>query len=263
MGWADFVLKYRGSILGYLWSFLGPLVYFIVLLYVFSPFVSGIIASYPLYLFIGIIIFEHFQLTTSTCVGMLRDKSSVLQKVSVPKLLLILSVGWTHVIIFLTRFFIFLLFALVLGGAPLMHYLYLPIILLQMTLLSLGFGMMLCAYALKYRDIEHLWGIVLQALFWLCPIAYPSIARGTIFQDFRTMTQTVSLSHPKTIVDLFIRFQPISLIMDEARRLFLPPGSLAMPSIWHLLGVCIVCGIVFWIGARVFIRRSPYFLEEY
>ena len=52
MGWSDFVLKYRGSFLGYLWSLAGPLVKFLVILYVFGPFVSPEIPEYPLYLFL-------------------------------------------------------------------------------------------------------------------------------------------------------------------------------------------------------------------
>ena len=59
MGWSDFFLKYRGSVLGFLWSLAFPITRFLVILHIFRPFTKGI-EFYPLYLFLGIVVWEYF-----------------------------------------------------------------------------------------------------------------------------------------------------------------------------------------------------------
>lgn len=263
LGWADFVLKYRGSVLGYLWSFVGPLVYFVVLYHVLRPFVSAAIPHYPLYLFLGIILFEHFSLTTAGCIGMLYEKGDMIQKVRIPRILLVFSVGWMHLLIFMTRFVIFLLFALFLGVRPGLTLLALPLVLLHMTLLGLGIGMLLCSYALRYRDIGHLWGVVLQVLFWATPVAYPSLVQAPVLGELVAfLHQLRAHPSPGALLNLFIHFQPLSLLLAEARR-FLLISPLAPPSLLHVSVLTLLYGAMFWIGAVTFRARSRYFIQEY
>src|SRR3989338_11677150 len=93
MGWSDFVLKSRGSFFGYLWSLMGPLVKFLVILYVFGPYVSPEIPAYPLYLFLGVILWEHFVTTKAACIHALTEKAGIIQKLQFPRILLMLSAG--------------------------------------------------------------------------------------------------------------------------------------------------------------------------
>ncbi|MBI5155800.1 ABC transporter permease [Candidatus Peregrinibacteria bacterium] len=263
LGWADFILKYRGSVLGYLWSFLGPLVQFIVILTVFRPFIGEAIPQYPLYLFLGLIMWEHFSLTTSACVSVLYDKMGMMQKVSFPRILLPLSVGWTHLIIFLTRFAIFFLFALMLGVQPEWSYILLFVILLNMTLFALGIGMGVSAYSVRFRDIPHLWGVALQILFWLTPILYPAFNAGPVMHELVAMLSGRFSFTFASIFTTFIRFQPLSLILYDARRITLYADSSGVPSFIHIVFLTVMCSVFFLAGAILFVRRSRFFVQEY
>lgn len=263
MGWADFVLKYRGSALGYLWSLVVPLVKFLVMLHVFRPFVSDI-PYYPLYLFLGLILWEHFSLTTSACIGMLQDKAAIIKKVIMPRVLLILAVGWTHIIILCTYLLIFFSFCLFLGaGIPVVTLWYLPLLLVQSTFIALGIGMILSSYALKYRDIQHLWGVLLQVIFWLTPIMYAYKPDATLFSDLKTLLSGTHTLSFWSIFDIFIRFQPLSILTHDARRAFLYSAELNVPSWVHIGAFTATCAILFAAGFLVFQNRSKYFIEEY
>lgn len=260
LGWSDFCLKYRGSILGYLWSFLGPLAQFFVIFAVFRPFVGAGISHYALYLFLGIIVWEHFSLTTSACVALPQEKAGLIQKTRVPRILLPLATGWTHVAIFLTRLLVFAVIAAAYGIFPRMSYAYLPILLLQMSFLALGIGMLLGAFSLRYRDIAHLWGIALQALFWLTPVMY-AIDRLPFSQEALRILRVGIPWHPIELVRAFVRVQPLTLLLADARRTLLLGESL--PSVWHMVFVTAFCAGFFCIGSAVFRQRSRSFSQEY
>lgn len=262
MGWADFLLKYRGSVLGYLWSFVVPLVKFLVMLHVFRRYVD--IPFYHIYLFLGLILWEHFSMTTTACIAMLHDKSTIIKKVLIPRILLILSVGWMHLIILLTYVTIFVIVGVVTGlTIPLSFVYYLPITLLQATMIALGVGMFLSSFALRFRDIKHLWGVILQVIFWLTPIMYQYKPSAPVLEDARNLLSgSIGLSLWSAF-DIFIRFQPLSLLIHDARRAMVYPDTLGVPSVAHTLGFTLCCMLLFAAGALVFRRRSRYFIEQY
>jgi ABC-2 type transport system permease protein len=262
-GWADFLLKYRGSFLGYLWSFIVPLVKFLVILHVFGRYTQEI-QLYPLYLFLGIILWEHFSLLTSACIQLPQDKALIIKKVAFPRALLVLSTGWMHMIILATYCIIFFAFSLYFTGSiPLSAVLYLPIVMLQSSLIALGVGMILGSYALKFRDIQHLWGVLLTILFWLTPIMYQFRPDAPLLADAKAIfTSSLSLSL-WNIFDLFIRFQPLSILIHDAQRSMLYPETLGIPSAVHIIGFTLICALIFSIGLWIFQRRSPYFIQEY
>ncbi len=262
MGFADFLLKYRGSFLGFLWSFIIPLFKFFVIFHVFNPFIKNI-PSYHLYLFLGLILWEHFSLVTGNCMTMLHEKAAIIQKVVFPRILLILSVGWTHVLILFCYFIIFLGIALLMGIAPTPGLLYIPVLFVQATLISLSIGMLLSSYALKYRDLQHLWSIALQVFFWLTPVIYPYTPKATVTQDFFNLFSGSLKVSLWSLFDIFIRFQPLSILLHDARRSILYPDTLGVPSILHTIVFSIICLLLFGLGAMVFHKRSRYFVQEY
>jgi ABC-type polysaccharide/polyol phosphate export permease len=263
LGWSDFLLKYRGSFLGYLWSFVVPLVKFLVILHIFRPFAADI-PFYPLYLFLGLLLWEHFSLTTSACINMPQDKAMIIKKVPFSRLLLMFSVGWMHLIILITYLCIFFLFSVLLGhGIPVSTFVYLPFLLLQSTLIALGIGMLLGSYSLKFRDIAHLWGVILQIFFWLTPIMYAYRPSAPILADAQQLLATGLPLSLWSWLDIFIRFQPLSILIHDARRAILYPDTMGMPSLQHIVLFTLICAAIFYAGVIVFRRRSPHFIEEY
>ncbi len=263
LGWSDFVLKYRGSVLGYLWSFLAPLAQFIVILHVFRPFFSVDVRMYPLYLFLGIILWEFFSVTTSACMAMLFEKAAIIQKVSVPRPLLILAVGWTNLLVLLTRLSIFAVAAVAYRVQADASMLYLPLLLLQLLMLTLGVGMLLSSFSLRYRDIPHLWGILLQALFWLTPIAYSARLAGPVLAGLARVPGQLWPPDLGSLLDFFIQFQPLSIFFSAARRSLLPFAAGVPPSVSHMAGLTLLCAAIFVAGYAVFRYRSRYFIQEF
>lgn len=263
VGWADFVLKYRGSVLGYCWALIGPLVKFFVILYVFGPYVQPSIPLYPLYLFLGIIVWEHFTMTTINCMTMLFEKEGIVQRHPFPHFLLILAVGWTNIIIFSTHLVIFAVFGWFFGAPLVWSVLYLPFIMLQMTLAALGVGMLLASYCLKYRDIGHLWGIAVQILFWLTPIMYPYRAQSAVTASLIAFFRQPGIHSIQNLLNLFIHFQPIAIIINDVRRVTLYPATAGTPTSLHIVGLTLVCAGMFLAGKWIFDRRCPYFAQEY
>jgi ABC-2 type transport system permease protein len=262
LGWSDFVLKYRGSVLGYCWSLIAPLVKFGVILYVFGPYVQGMIPMYSLYLFLGIIIWEHFAVTTNACMTMLFEKEQIIQRMPFPRVLLIFAVGWTNLIVFGTHLLVFAFYSWCIGAVWAWSSVYLVITAMEMSLFALGVGMFLSAWSLKYRDIPHLWGVLTQILFWLTPIMYPLTFDGSTGGALAAL-RTLDASPIGALVKLFVNVQPLSIIMHDARRTVLYPMLWGEPTLQHTIGVLIVCGVVFVIGLTVFLRRQSSFLHEY
>lgn len=263
MGWADFFLKYRGSFLGYLWSFAFPITRFIVILHIFRHFTGGV-DHYPLYLFLGIILWEYFSTTTQACMQMLQAKATIIKKVRIPRILLILSVGWMHIIILCTYILMYVIFAVASGGPlPFSFWYYTPLVMVQASLLALGVGMLLASFVLRYRDIQHMWGVMLQVIFWLTPIAYVYRPDATIIEDARRVLTASSFTSLWDILDVTIRFQPLSILLQDARRAMLYPDTLGVPSLTHVAWFTAACAAFFIFGLLVFQRRSRYFIEEY
>lgn len=262
LGWSDFKMKYRGSVIGMLWSLIYPFVKYFVILNVFRHFVTDI-PNYSLYLFLGIFLWEHFSMTTSACISMLYEKAPIIQKVRFPRLLLVYSVGWMHILILIGYLCIYFLAMAYVGVRPTVGLFYLPVIILEATMLSLGVGMLLSAYALKFRDIQYMWGILLQVLFWLTPVMFAYRAERPVTQDLLNVLSLDLHLSLWSLFDLFIRFQPLSLVLFDARRALLFAESVGIPTLGHTLGLLGVCAVFFAAGSIVFHHRSRYFLQEY
>lgn len=261
MGWADFVLKYRGTTFGYLWSLIPPLTKFLAILYVLGPFVSSSIPHYPMYLFLGLIIWDHFVMTTSSCMAALRSKSALIQKIVFPRIIIMLAVGWTHFIIFFTQFLILLLFMIILHIPLTWAIFFMPVVVIQMTLLALGIGMILSSYSLRFQDIRHMWDVALQVLFWLTPITYPLVLRGTVAHEAMASIAGHS-SLPWGFLHAFITLQPLSVVMYDARRVLLYPID-GIPTFMHILVFSLLYVMIFALGAWIYTRRSRYFIQEF
>lgn len=263
VGWADFILKYRGSFLGYLWSLALPAMKFLVIFHVFRSFVGGEIENYPLYLMLGLIVWEYFARVTHGCIAMLRHKEGIIQKVPFPRLILIFAVGWTDTIIFFTHCLIFMVLAWMMHILPSILNFYTLLLLLQMELLFLGIGMLLSAYSLRFRDIEHIWNMVLQVLFWLTPIMYRYSLNSPLSTQAKEIASGEVPSNAWGLLDAFITFQPLSILIHDTRRVVLYSETAGVPSAVHAVVFTLLCLLVFAAGTVLFRYRSAYFLQEY
>lgn len=193
----DIKTKYRRSMLGYLWSVLNPLMMMMILTVVFSTVFRNDIPNFPVYFLTGQLIFNAFSEATNTAMSSVISNSALIKKVYFPKYILPVSKAGAAFVNFVLSL-IALVVVLALTRAPISWaILLLPLPLLYLLLISTGVGLFLSALAVRFRDIVHLYGVVLTALMYLTPIFYPI----TILPD--AARQIVSFNPIFHILEMF------------------------------------------------------------
>jgi ABC-2 type transport system permease protein len=170
----DFKLRYFGSALGYLWSLMRPLMMFGVLYVVFTEVFSlgkGV-PHYPVYLLTSIILWTFFIETTSNNVNSLVVREGLLRKMRFPRLVIPLSVALVALFNLGMNMIAVIVFALANGVYPKVSWLEMPLLILLIGILAVGVGMLLSALYVRYRDIQPIWEVISQALFYASPIIY-------------------------------------------------------------------------------------------
>jgi len=170
----DFKLRYQGSALGYLWSLLRPLFLFVILYVVFVKFLKtgGGIPHFPVYLLLGIVMWNFFSEMTSQSLSSIVSRGDLIRKIRIPRWIIVLSSSISALINFFLNLIIVVVF-MAINHVDIMRTIVLfPAILLQVYIFSLGVSLFLAASFVKYRDVSYIWEVVMQALFYLTPILY-------------------------------------------------------------------------------------------
>ena len=180
----DFRIKYQASILGFLWSFLNPLLTMFVYLLVFSTIFKNNIENFPLYLITGIVLFNFYSESTNQGLISIVSNRALITKVYMPKyiypLAKVLSSAVNLMISFIPMFLV-----MIVTGVPIHRsMLLLPLVLLFLVLFSAGMSMILATMNVFFRDTEFLWGILIMVWNFLTPIFYPE---SIIPASFRTV----------------------------------------------------------------------------
>lgn len=169
----DFKLKYRRSVLGVLWSVLNPLFMMIVLTVVFSQIFRFNIENFPLYLIMGQTLFQLMSESTSNAMTSIIESSPLIKKIRINKALFPLE----KVVFALLNYAISLIAVaavmIFFQVWPTINLLALPLLLLEVFMFSLGLGFLLSALAVFFRDVIHLWTVVLTAWTYATPLFYP------------------------------------------------------------------------------------------
>jgi len=170
----DFKKKYRRSVLGVVWSVLNPLLMMIVLSVVFSAFLKfGNIPNFPLYLILGNTIFALMSDSTRDGMESILESTSLIKKVRIEKLIFPLEKVIFHLVNFCFSLIAVALVMLWFRVIPTPNALFLPLLLLYVSIFSAGLSMLLSALAVFFRDVLHLWGVVLTAWTYATPLFYP------------------------------------------------------------------------------------------
>jgi lipopolysaccharide transport system permease protein len=169
----DFKLRYHGSLGGFVWALLRPVSIFLILQAVFSL----IFAAEPRYRFnllIGLFIWDFFVEASKSGLGALVQKAHLLTNARVPMSLLVL-VSSSNAVATVGIFFIAILLALLGSGAavPVAHVALFALYLFLLWLIVLGFSLAASVLFARYRDLNQVWDLVLQAGFFAAPIIYP------------------------------------------------------------------------------------------
>ena len=168
----DLKIKYRRSVLGYLWSLLNPLLMMLVLAAVFGALLRPNIPNFTIYLLTGQVMFNFFSESTNLAMGSIVSSASLIRKVYIPKYLFPLSkIAFSFVNLLFSLLAVVLM--LIITQTPITWtILAFPLPLIYMAIFATGMGMLLSALTVFFRDIMHLYGVLLQAWMYLTPIIY-------------------------------------------------------------------------------------------
>jgi ABC-2 type transport system permease protein len=252
----EFKLRFFGSVFGYLWTLVRPLLFFGVLLFVFTDLLhinSKAIPHYPEYLLESIILFTYFQETTSGSVASLVGRENLLRKVRFPRLVVPLSVALTSLFNLCMNLIVVFIFILASGVEPRLTWLELPVLVALLVIISVGVGMLLSALYVRFRDIQPIWEVISQVLWYGSPILYT--------------VQTAANKHLFGIsFSRILVINPLGAILTQARKALLDPAA---PSAVRAIGgntrLLIPFGIIaglFALGLWFFNREAPRISEN-
>jgi ABC-2 type transport system permease protein len=170
----EFKVRYFGSVLGYLWSLMRPLMLFGVLYVVFTHVVrfGGDIEHYPLKLLLAIVIWSYFAEVTGQGVNSLVQRENLLRRVPFPPAAIPLSVVLTGAFNFALNLCVMLGFVLVTGIGPAVSWLELLPLVALLVVLAAAVSTLLAVLYVPFRDMAPIWEVATQMLFWGTPIIY-------------------------------------------------------------------------------------------
>lgn len=171
----DFKLRYQGSVLGYLWSLLKPLMLFAIMYTVFIHFLrfgEGI-PHFAVALLLGIVMWTFFIEATNQGMQSLVARGDLLRKINFPKYILVMSGTISALINFLLNLAVVIVFMVFDGVNFGWSALLFPLSILVLYAFALALAFFLSAVNVRFRDIGHIWEVILQAVFYATPIIYP------------------------------------------------------------------------------------------
>ena len=250
----NFKLRYQGSYLGVLWSVLQPLMLFTVMYVVFVKFLKFTdgTPTFPISLLCGTCLWQFFTESTSMGMRSIVDRGDLLRKIHFPNYIIVAATTMGSMISLAINLGVVILF----GFFAHAHYTWRVITvipsILQLYAISLGVALLLGSLYVYFRDIGHIWDVILQALFYATPIIYPL-----------SMVQ----KNPKFswAADFMMLMPTTQTIMDIRHNLLSPEY---VPTIWTVVDNKILCLIpyvlsvlVLWLGVHVFRKYSAKFAE--
>lgn len=181
------VLRYRRSYLGVFWSLLEPLLTSIVLYYVFSALFhrgganeletyNGL--TFMVYILAGRLIYSFFNQSTKECTRIIRQNAALIKKVHIPKYLFPLSNIIYNYILFLISLIVLAIIGgalIIFGNQPMFSWRIIQIVfpLINLVLVTFGMGLILSTIGVFFRDMEYLWSVFMQLMFYACAVFYP------------------------------------------------------------------------------------------
>ena len=166
-------LKYRRSILGYVWSVLNPLLIMIVMTVVFSTMFGRNIENFPVYLFCGQLLFNFMNNSTHQAISSINANAALLKKTYVPKYIFTVSKITSGLVDTLFSMGALLIIMVVTRARFSWYMLLTPVVMLQLYLFCIGLGLFLAQANVFFRDIEYIYNAVTTAWMYLTPIFYP------------------------------------------------------------------------------------------
>jgi ABC-2 type transport system permease protein len=245
----EFKNAYFGTVLGYVWSLIRPLMLFAVLLLVFTQIfrLGSQVPNYPVLLLFNIVLFGFFQESTSQAVTAVVNQEGVVRKTQFPRLVIPMATVMTSLFNLGMNLIAVLVFIFAFGVTPTWTWLLFPVVVLVLLVFTSAVSMLLSSLYVRYRDVAIIWSVASTALFYGTPVLYPlDIVPNNLVQI------------------LFIN--PLTPLFEQARKWIIDPdapGAATAAGGWEYLIApiaiyIVVCVLAVW----VFDREAPRVAEE-
>ena len=248
----DFKLRFFGSVLGYFWTLIRPLMLFGVLYFVFSQIVplGADVRHFPVILLSGVVLYTYFAEATSAAVRSVVDREQLVRKIHFPRMVIPLSVTLTASFNLVLNLVVVFFFMAMAGVEVRWTWLELPALIVLLFLFATGLSMLLSALFVRFRDVRPIWEVVSQALFYASPVIYPI---EQVAQRNETLAQVAMCN-------------PLAAIIQQFRYALIDPGAQSAGEAiggWPMLLVpgAILVG-VFVLGFTVFDRMAPRIADD-
>lgn len=253
MSVTEFKRVYFGTVLGYLWSLIRPLMLFGVLLLIFTKVfkVGHELEFYPVVLLLGIVLYGFFQEATTIAVTSVVSQEGVVRKTQFPRLVIPLATVLTGAFNLGLNLIIVLVFVLAWGVDPVWTWLLFPVVLAGLFILTAATSMALSVLYVRFRDVAIIWVVLAQVLFYATPVLYPLGEKGLEDPTFERL----------------LMLNPLAVIFEQARYWVIEPE--VAPSavqaaggwLWLLPAAAIFVAICAF-GTWIFNREAPRVAEE-
>ncbi len=242
--------KYLGSKLGYMWTVARPLLLFGVIYVVFTQFIFRDyqeVENYPLYLLMALVLWGFFAEATGMGVTSFVGQEGLLRKINFPRSAVTASLTLVSAFQFVPNLIIVGVFCLAAGLTPTLGWLLAVPLVALLVAFAIGVALLLGTAYVQMRDLQPLWEVALQILFWGSPIIYVA-------------------TFPPEWLQPWLLANPIAAILTELRHLVLDPSA---PSVGDVMGsdwlALVPLGVVVGVctaAATVFRKAAPRIAEE-
>lgn len=233
-------VRYKGSLLGFLWTFINPLLQLVVYSVVFTMILRVQVENYSIYLFVALIPWFFFSTAILDSTSCIISNKDLVKKIYFPRLIIPLSVATTA---FMNMLFsmVIVLIALQFSSVGISIYvLFLPIIMMLQFVMVIGACFLFASFNVFFRDLEHILGIVLMSWFYLTPIIY-------------TMDMV-----PERYMSLYL-LNPMTPVIEAYRDVLYYKQIPQLDSLFSILGLSLVTLVI---GYAVFQKLQRGFAEE-
>lgn len=233
--------RYRNSVLGFLWTFLNPMMHMAVYALLFKVYMRQNIPNYAYFMFVGLLPWLWFSASVATGASAISDRRDLLTKVRFPAQVLPATVVATNLVNFVLALPVMLGLGALMGVYPSWHVIALPLVIAIQLIFTLALAYLISALNVTFRDLQHIVGNLMMLMFFLTPVLYPIT---TVPERFRPLAMFANPMAP-----LITSYQAIFY----EHRLPSPVG----------LGYVLLLAVgLFWLSSQVFERRREDFAES-
>jgi ABC-2 type transport system permease protein len=245
----DWRLRFYGSALGYLWTLARPFAFFGVIYIVFTEVakIGNDVKDYGICILFSMVLFQFFGEATNGSVTAVVRRENLLRKMRFPRLAIPVSTILTALMNLVATLAAVFVFAIASGVYPKWGWLELPVLIALLAVVATGTGLMFSVLFVRYRDVQPIWEVATQILFYASPILYVATMVPADWQRAYLLN-------------------PIAAVMTQVRHAVVDPSAPTLSALiggagWMLVPLAIA-GIVLALGIWMFVRAAPRLAED-